>query len=195
MQVHEMVKGRLCWFVLAHLSMIQFSKRMCLNHYLQWGLQKTLILNRILFNFLISILSVQKRTFTYWDIGKSFWLMHELTWILCNYNSLFVGYQIDIVHLLWLLKKRAHWPERKNCDFLCRSVLLGSLWPHGLQPARLLCPWGFSSQEYWSGLPCPPRGIWGGHRDWTQHRDWTSVSWVAGVIFTIWVRFHIKNKD
>ena len=20
----------------------------------------------------------------------------------------------------------------------------------------LLCPWGFSSQEYWSGLPCPP---------------------------------------
>ena len=23
-------------------------------------------------------------------------------------------------------------------------------------PARLLCPWGFSTQEYWSGLPCPP---------------------------------------
>ena len=21
---------------------------------------------------------------------------------------------------------------------------------------RLLCPWGFSRQEYWSGLPCPP---------------------------------------
>ena len=20
----------------------------------------------------------------------------------------------------------------------------------------LLCPWGFSRQEYWSGLPCPP---------------------------------------
>ena len=20
---------------------------------------------------------------------------------------------------------------------------------------RLLCPWGFSRQEYWSGLPCP----------------------------------------
>ena len=29
---------------------------------------------------------------------------------------------------------------------------------HGLQPARLLCPWGFSKQEYWSGLPCPPPG-------------------------------------
>ena len=22
--------------------------------------------------------------------------------------------------------------------------------------SRLLCPWGFSRQEYWSGLPCPP---------------------------------------
>ena len=24
--------------------------------------------------------------------------------------------------------------------------------------ARLLCPWAFSRQEYWSGLPCPPPG-------------------------------------
>ena len=36
------------------------------------------------------------------------------------------------------------------------SILSDSLRPHGLQPARLLCPWGFSRQEYWSGLPCPP---------------------------------------
>ena len=33
-----------------------------------------------------------------------------------------------------------------------------TLWPHGLWPARLLCPWGFSRQEYWSALPCPPPG-------------------------------------
>ena len=33
-----------------------------------------------------------------------------------------------------------------------------SLRPHGLQPDRLLCPQGFSRQEYWSGLPCPPPG-------------------------------------
>ena len=25
-------------------------------------------------------------------------------------------------------------------------------------PNRLLCPWGFSRQEYWSGLPCSPPG-------------------------------------
>ena len=38
------------------------------------------------------------------------------------------------------------------------SVMSFSLRPHGLQPARLLCPWGFSRQEYWSGLPFPPPG-------------------------------------
>ena len=41
---------------------------------------------------------------------------------------------------------------------LSRSVVSDSLKPHGLEPARLLCPWGFSRQEYWSGLPCPPSG-------------------------------------
>ena len=29
-----------------------------------------------------------------------------------------------------------------------------SLLPFRLQPARLLCPWKFSRQEYWSGWPC-----------------------------------------
>ena len=30
--------------------------------------------------------------------------------------------------------------------------------PHGLQPARLLCPWDFPGQEHWSGLPFPSPG-------------------------------------
>ena len=30
-----------------------------------------------------------------------------------------------------------------------------SLWPHGLQHTRLLRPWDFSRQEYWSGVPLP----------------------------------------
>ena len=38
---------------------------------------------------------------------------------------------------------------------LSHSVMSGSLQPHGLWPTRLLCPLGFSRQEYWSGLPCP----------------------------------------
>ena len=41
---------------------------------------------------------------------------------------------------------------------LSRSVISDSLQPHGLQPSRPLCPWGFSRQEYWSGLPSPSPG-------------------------------------
>ena len=34
------------------------------------------------------------------------------------------------------------------------AVVSDSLWPDGQR--RRLCPWWFSRQEYWSGLPCPP---------------------------------------
>ena len=44
------------------------------------------------------------------------------------------------------------------CAMLSRSFGCNSLQPHGLQPARLQYPWGFSRQEYWSELPCPPPG-------------------------------------
>ena len=44
------------------------------------------------------------------------------------------------------------------CDMLSCSVMSNYLWPLGLQPASLLCPWGFSRQEYWSALPWPPPG-------------------------------------
>ena len=30
--------------------------------------------------------------------------------------------------------------------------------PMDCSSPRLLCPWGFSRQEYWRGLPCPPPG-------------------------------------
>ena len=43
------------------------------------------------------------------------------------------------------------------CMLNC-SVVSNSFWLHRLQPARLLCPWGFSSQEYWSALSCPAPG-------------------------------------
>ena len=45
--------------------------------------------------------------------------------------------------------------KSSSVQFSC-SILSDSSWPHGLYPARLLYPWGFSRQEYWSGLPCPP---------------------------------------
>ena len=45
--------------------------------------------------------------------------------------------------------------------------------PLGLQPDRLLCPWDFSKQEYWSGLTCPLPGIF-------LNRDGTKVSCMQG---------------
>ena len=38
------------------------------------------------------------------------------------------------------------------------SVMSNPLWTHELLPIRLLCPWDFSMQEYWSGLPFPSAG-------------------------------------
>ena len=46
------------------------------------------------------------------------------------------------------------------CCWAALSCSVGSdaLRHHKLEPTRLLCPWTFSRQEYWSGLPCPPPG-------------------------------------
>ena len=38
----------------------------------------------------------------------------------------------------------------ESCPTLCD--------PLDCSRPRLLCPWGFSWQEYWHGLPCPPPG-------------------------------------
>ena len=48
--------------------------------------------------------------------------------------------------------------EAVCCAVLSHSVVSDSLQPHGLKPARLLCPRGFSRQEYQSVLPCPLPG-------------------------------------
>ena len=45
-----------------------------------------------------------------------------------------------------------------TCAALSHSAVSDSLQPHGLQPSRLLCLWGFSRQEYSSGMPCNPPG-------------------------------------
>ena len=42
-----------------------------------------------------------------------------------------------------------------NCEYMHAKSLQSCtiLWTVA---ARLLCPWGFSRPEYWSGLPRPP---------------------------------------
>ena len=48
--------------------------------------------------------------------------------------------------------------KKKACTVLSHSVVSDSLQPYGLLLSRLFCPWRFSRQEYWSGLPCPLPG-------------------------------------
>ena len=59
------------------------------------------------------------------------------------------------------------------------SLLSDSMRPHGLQPARLLCPRDSPLQEYWSGPLFPSPGIFP-----TQGSD--QVSRIAGEFFTVW---------
>ena len=50
-----------------------------------------------------------------------------------------------------VLYPSCHLGHHVLCAVLSHSVMSDSLRSRGLQPARLLCPWGFSRQEYWRG--------------------------------------------
>ena len=65
-----------------------------------------------------------------------------------------------------------------------------SLWPHGLQTARLLCPWDFPGKN--------PGVILGEatpfSRGYSWPRDWTCVSCIARRIFNHWVTWKLNIK-
>ena len=59
------------------------------------------------------------------------------------------------------------------------SVVSDSLWPHGLQPSKLLCPWDFPGKNTGVGCHFLLQGIFPTH-------DWTWVSHITGRFFTSW---------
>ena len=61
-------------------------------------------------------------------------------WICSSYQQL-----MRIARTLWLLLLLSH----------VSHMTSDSVRPHRQQPTRLPCPWDFSRQEYWSGLPFP----------------------------------------
>ena len=105
---------------------------------------------------------------------KKRWLpMTTTTWYSClqalNSTNNYVSEYRSPVPSRWLLLRLQPWPTSwqqllRNpepgdlCAVLSCSVMSNSLRPHGLGPTKLLCPWGFSRQQYWSGLPCPLPG-------------------------------------
>ena len=60
-----------------------------------------------------------------------------------------------------------------------RSVVSSSLWPHRLQPARLLRPWDSPGKS--TGVSCHSL-LWGSSRT----RDQTQISHITGKVFTMW---------
>ena len=58
---------------------------------------------------------------------------------------------IDIEKIACEMPACMHAKSLQSCLTLCDPM-------DNMQPARLPYPWRFSRQEYWSGLPCPPRG-------------------------------------
>ena len=88
-------------------------------------------------------------------------------------------------------RKSQNW---RCCAVLSHSVVSNSLRPHGLQPVRLLCPWGFSRQEYWNGLPCPPPGDL--PNSWIKHISFMCPALADGFFThsTTWKALYSFNK-
>ena len=70
----------------------------------------------------------------------------------------------SMYQLIWKLGTLSHSikfaqpkPWMNECVCMCVCLVLCRVWFFA-KHARLLCPLGFSRQEYWSGLPCPPPG-------------------------------------
>ena len=61
---------------------------------------------------------------------------------------------------------------------LSHSVISYSLWPHGLQPTRFLCPWDQARILEWVAIPSSRGSSW----PWNR----TQVSHMAGGFFAIW---------
>ena len=84
-------------------------------------------------------------------------MKHSWTWHSTQY--MFTIYLIQLKNLCWGMILRVLTSKLLTllCVLSC-SVMSESLSPCRLYLARLLCPWGLSRQEYWSGLPYPPLG-------------------------------------
>ena len=62
-----------------------------------------------------------------------------------------------------------------------------SLWPHGLKPASLLCPWNLPRILEWVSIPFS--------RGSSQPRHQTLASCISGVFFTIWATREAPNHS
>ena len=71
---------------------------------------------------------------------------------------------------------------------LSYSIVSDSLWPHGLWPNRLFCPWILQARILeWVIIPFS--------RESSGPNDWTQVSCISGRFFTIWATRETLNGN
>ena len=123
------------------------------SNYVTTGIQATRLLNRS--PSALSTSPQEPLSFKTWTIAFTYSYKHW--W---NAKNVRAGVQIltqpSIGHMASSLQSFSS-SLQKECAFtswravLC-SVMSDSLWPRGLKPTRLLCPWGFSSKN--TGVGC-----------------------------------------
>ena len=69
--------------------------------------------------------------------------------------------------------------KKNSSSSVSHSVVSNFFWPHGLQPARLPCPWNSPGKN--TGVIAIPFS-----KGSSQPRDRTQVSHIAGGFFTSW---------
>ena len=75
-----------------------------------------------------------------------------------------------VIFIFW--HKKFIFSSLELCGCICLlscSLMSDTLWPHGLRPAKLLCPWDFPGKNTGGGCHFLLHGIF-------PHRDWTCVS-------------------
>ena len=86
--------------------------------------------------------------------SSSWYLYRDWNFEHCNDRTSQVRLYLWMVIVLLILSKYIDWEPRiyKMCTCWVTLVVSKSLWPHGLQTARLLCPWGFPGKN--TGVGC-----------------------------------------
>ena len=83
---------------------------------------------------------------------------HSMRWEYMTWLVLETKFYLAFFRLLKMIQKKELKPFSPVCMHVC-SVVPDSLWPHGIQPARLLCPWDFPSKNTGVGRHALLQGI------------------------------------
>ena len=108
-------------------------------------------------------------------------------WYCIQFTKDWVRYSSLKMHAEWklglsfIINKITKWSPCRACMLTCFSCfwLFVMLWTVVCQAPLSM---GFSRQEYWSGLPCPPPG----ESSWP--RDWSHISYLPFV--NRWILYH-----